>query len=41
MGLSGTLSAKALGSRVIAVDFVPERLVLAQELGTDYVINSQ
>ncbi len=36
----GTLSAKAMGSRVIAVDIVPERLVLARELGADHVINS-
>ena len=41
VGLSGTLSAKAMGSRVIAVDVVPERLALAKELGADDVINSQ
>ena len=41
VGLSGTLSAKAMGSRVIAVDVVPERLALAGELGADHVINSQ
>ncbi len=40
VGLSGTLSAKAMGSRVIAVDIVPERLALALELGADHVINS-
>ena len=40
VGLSGTLSAKAMGSRVIAVDVVPERLALAKELGADHVINS-
>ena len=39
VGLSGTLSAKAMGARVIAVDVVPERLKLAQELGADYVVN--
>jgi threonine dehydrogenase-like Zn-dependent dehydrogenase len=41
VGLSGTLSAKAMGSRVIAVDVVPERLALAKELGADYVINGR
>ena len=41
VGLSGTLSAKAMGSRVIAVDVVPERLALAKGLGADNVINSQ
>lgn len=39
VGLSGTLSAKAMGARVIAVDVVPERLALAQDLGADHVIN--
>lgn len=41
VGLSGTLSAKAMGARVIAVDVVPERLALAKELGADHVINGQ
>ena len=41
VGLSGTLSAKAMGARVIAVDVVPERLSLARELGADHVINSR
>ena len=41
VGLSGTLSAKAMGARVIAVDVVPERLTLARELGADHVINSR
>ena len=40
VGLSGTLSAKAMGASVIAVDVVPERLDLAKELGADHVINS-
>jgi threonine dehydrogenase-like Zn-dependent dehydrogenase len=40
VGLSGTLSAKAMGASVIAVDVVPERLALARELGADEVINS-
>ena len=39
VGASGTLSAKAMGARVIAVDVVPERLALAKELGADQVIN--
>lgn len=41
VGLSGTLSAKAMGSRVIAIDVVPERLALARELGADWVINGR
>ena len=40
VGLSGTLSAKAMGARVIAVDVVPERLQLALALGADHVVNS-
>jgi len=40
VGASGTLSAKAMGAQVIAVDIVPERLALAKELGADHVINS-
>ena len=40
VGLSGTLSAKAMGASVIAVDVVPERLGLAEELGAEHVINS-
>ena len=40
VGLSGTLSAKAMGARVIGVDVVPERLSLAKELGADHVINA-
>ena len=41
VGLSGTLSAKAMGCRVIAVDVVQDRLALAAELGADDVINSR
>lgn len=41
VGLSGTISAKAMGARVIAVDVVPERLAIAGELGADHVINGQ
>ncbi len=40
VGLSGTLSAKWMGSQVIAVDIVQERLDLALELGADHIINS-
>ena len=40
VGLSGTLSAKALGARVIAVDVVDARLRLAAELGADYTVNA-
>ena len=40
VGLSGTLSAKAMGARVIAVDVVDERLRLATELGADYAVNA-
>lgn len=39
VGASGTLSAKAMGARVIAVDVMPERLRLAEELGADYTVN--
>lgn len=39
VGLSGTLSAKAMGAQVIGIDVVPERLALAKELGADHVIN--
>ena len=39
VGLSGTLSAKAMGARVIAMEVVPERRQLAKELGADHVIN--
>jgi len=41
VGASGTLSAKAMGARVIAIDVVPERLALAKELGADHIINPQ
>ncbi len=41
VGASGTLSAKAMGAKVIAVDVVSERLALAKELGADHVINGQ
>ena len=40
VGLSGTLSGKAMGAKIIAVDIVPERLNLARELGADHVVNS-
>ena len=41
VGLSGTLSAKCMGSSVIAIDVVSERLSLAREMGADHVINSR
>ena len=41
VGASGTLSAEAMGARVIAIDVVPERLALAKELGADHIINPQ
>ena len=41
VGLSGTVSAKAMGARVIAIDIIPERLALAQELGADWVVDSR
>ena len=41
VGLSGTLSARAMGAHVIAIDVVPERLALACELGAEHVINSR
>lgn len=40
VGLSGTLTAKAMGARVIAVDVLPERLALAERLGADHVIDA-
>ena len=40
VGLSGTLSAKAMGAQVIAVDVVQDRLNLARDLGADYLVNS-
>ena len=40
VGLSGTLSAKAMGARVIAIDVMDERLQLATELGADHTINA-
>ena len=40
VGLSGTLGAKAMGSRVIAIDVIPERLYIAKQLGADHIINS-
>jgi threonine dehydrogenase-like Zn-dependent dehydrogenase len=41
VGLSGTLCAKAMGARVIAVDIVPERLALARDCGADQVIDAR
>jgi threonine dehydrogenase-like Zn-dependent dehydrogenase len=39
VGLSGTMLAKAMGARVIAVDLSPERLRLAQQFGADVTLN--
>jgi threonine dehydrogenase-like Zn-dependent dehydrogenase len=39
VGLSGTLLAKAMGARVVAVDITPERLELAERFGADVVLN--
>lgn len=41
VGLSGTLSAVAMGARVLAVDVIPERLALARKLGADVVIDAR
>lgn len=40
VGLSGTMCAKAMGARVIALDISAERLDFARRLGADYVVNS-
>jgi threonine dehydrogenase-like Zn-dependent dehydrogenase len=39
VGLSATLLGKAMGARVIAIDVVPERRRLAEELGADTVLD--
>ena len=39
VGLSATLLAKAMGARVLAVDFSPERLQLAGDFGADATLN--
>ena len=41
VGLSATLLGKAMGARVIAVDFSPERLALARDFGADVTINAK
>jgi threonine dehydrogenase-like Zn-dependent dehydrogenase len=41
VGLSGTLCAKAMGARVIAIDVIAERLDLARQLGADHVIHAR
>ena len=40
VGLSGTLLAKAMGARVIAVDVGQERLDLARDFGADEVVDA-
>jgi threonine dehydrogenase-like Zn-dependent dehydrogenase len=39
VGLSGTMLARAMGARVVAVDISPERLALAREFGAEVTIN--
>lgn len=39
VGVSGVLSAKAMGARVIAIDISAERLAFAKELGADETLN--
>jgi threonine dehydrogenase-like Zn-dependent dehydrogenase len=39
VGLSGTMLAKEMGARVIAVDLSEQRLALAREFGADFAIN--
>jgi propanol-preferring alcohol dehydrogenase len=41
VGLCALVQAKALGARVIGVEVVPERLVLARALGADDLIDAQ
>jgi threonine dehydrogenase-like Zn-dependent dehydrogenase len=41
VGLSATLLGAAMGARVIAVDFAPERLALAKEFGAESTIDSR
>jgi len=41
VGLSGTLIAKAMGARVIAVDIAQARLDLARAAGADHVISAR
>src|SRR5438093_314832 len=41
VGLSGTMLAKAMGARVIAVDLSPERLEMAQGFGADEAIDAR
>ncbi len=40
VGASATMFAKAMGAKVIAVDVIPERLALADELGADVVVDA-
>lgn len=41
VGLSGTMLAKAMGARVIAVDLSAERLELARQFGADEVLDAR
>ena len=40
VGLSATMLGRAMGARVIAIDVVEDRLVLAKELGADSVVDA-
>lgn len=39
VGVSGVVSAKAMGARVIAIDISAERLEFARSLGADFTVN--
>jgi propanol-preferring alcohol dehydrogenase len=39
VGLSAVMVGKALGATVVGIDLIPQRLVLAKDLGADTVIN--
>jgi threonine dehydrogenase-like Zn-dependent dehydrogenase len=41
VGLSATLLGKAMGARIIAVDFSPERLALARDFGAGETLNAR
>lgn len=40
VGLSATMLGRAMGAAIIAIDVVEDRLVLAKELGADWVIDA-
>jgi len=41
VGLSGVITAKAMGAKVIGVDIVDERVQLALQVGADVAVNAQ